>query len=77
MFYGTRTYMTILIHFVSSCQININECDPNPCQNGGTCQDSENRYECVCSASFTGERCDINVSTALPAPCWACLLCPA
>jgi len=30
----------------------LNECDPNPCLNGGTCVDGVQNYTCTC-ASFT------------------------
>uniref|UniRef100_A0A7S4MN85 EGF-like domain-containing protein n=1 Tax=Odontella aurita TaxID=265563 RepID=A0A7S4MN85_9STRA len=38
-----------------------NECDPNPCKNGGTCTDLVNAYECDCTVSsplHTGTNCD-------------------
>jgi len=39
------------------CEINIDECDPNPCLNGGTCTDGVNSYTCACIDGFTGEDC--------------------
>ncbi len=36
------------------CEININECLSQPCQNGGTCQDRENAYLCFCSKGTAG-----------------------
>lgn len=36
------------------CEININECLSQPCKNGGTCQDRENAYICVCPKGTTG-----------------------
>lgn len=38
------------------CLVEINECDSNPCQNGGTCKDEINGYLCQCAPgmfSFT------------------------
>jgi hypothetical protein len=29
-----------------NCEIDINECELEPCLNGGTCRDLVNRYEC-------------------------------
>ena len=28
----------------NNCEVNIDECGSDPCQNGGTCQDGENGY---------------------------------
>ena len=33
------------------------ECQPNPCLNGGTCTDGCVTYSCSCPDSFTGNRC--------------------
>ena len=38
--------------------LDIDECASDPCQNGGTCSDQENGYECICAAGFTGTNCD-------------------
>ncbi|XP_077993853.1 uncharacterized protein LOC144447650 [Glandiceps talaboti] len=40
----------------------IDECDTNPCQNGGVCTDLINAYECQCSTGWEGATCtqDIN-----------------
>ena len=40
------------------CQTNILECNSNPCQNGGTCQDRIGGYQCVCSDRFEGTNCE-------------------
>jgi collagen type VI alpha len=34
-----------------------NECSPNPCQNGATCVDGNNRYTCLCPVPYTGFDC--------------------
>ena len=36
----------------------IDECDSNPCQNAGTCQDNVNGYECACVPGYTGSDCE-------------------
>ena len=38
----------------TNCEININECDPDPCLNGATCLDLDSRYECQCQIGFKG-----------------------
>ena len=37
----------------------INDCSPNPCQNGGICTDEVNNYKCSCVAGYTGYNCSI------------------
>lgn len=45
------------------CNFEYNECESNPCQNGGECIDHIGSYECHCTNGFTGSRCQIKVST--------------
>ena len=33
-------------------------CDPNPCQNGGTCESGPLTYICKCTDGFKGTNCD-------------------
>ena len=30
------------------CEMNINECESNPCQNEGTCIDERGGFRCIC-----------------------------
>lgn len=43
------------------CQI---PCEANPCLNGGTCRAADGVYECICSARFSGQFCEVVVSDA-------------
>ena len=38
--------------------LDIDDCSPNPCQNGGTCADGINTYDCVCAAGYRGADCE-------------------
>ena len=35
-----------------------NQCQPNPCANGGTCGIAGNSVFCSCPPNFTGQRCE-------------------
>ena len=39
--------------------IDINNCETNPCQNGGTCTDGINDYSCKCTTGWEGDNCEI------------------
>ncbi|KAI8488819.1 hypothetical protein Bbelb_333370, partial [Branchiostoma belcheri] len=47
---------------------NIDDCNPDPCQNG-TCQDGENDYTCTCVAGYDGKNCSNNINDCNPDPC--------
>ena len=36
----------------------IDDCDPNPCKNGGTCTDKVNSFTCACADGFEGDTCE-------------------
>ena len=37
--------------------VDVDDCDPNPCQNGGTCTDRVFFFMCECLDGFTGNTC--------------------
>jgi alpha-tubulin suppressor-like RCC1 family protein len=39
---------------------NPDACEPNPCQNGGTCTDTGGDVTCACTADWTGPLCAVN-----------------
>ncbi|XP_042315171.1 coagulation factor VII [Sceloporus undulatus] len=42
-----------------------NQCDSNPCQNGGTCIDQFQHYLCICPMDYEGRNCEIGPETKL------------
>ena len=38
--------------------IDINECSPKPCENGGACTDNVGGYTCTCAAGYEGVNCE-------------------
>lgn len=49
------------------CEVDINECDSNPCKNGATCEDAANSYRCHCPMPepglepWGGRDCDVRL----------------
>ncbi|XP_065157140.1 protein crumbs-like [Atheta coriaria] len=43
-----------------NCEINVNECDSNPCRSG-TCVDKIGMYICECDEGFEGAQCEIDI----------------
>lgn len=50
------------------CNLDIDECEKNPCQNNGTCINIFGYYECLCADGYAGLRCNYTVRTLIP-PC--------
>ena len=45
------------------------DCSPDPCENGGTCQDDINAYTCTCPIGYSGTDCEIKIDDCSPNPC--------
>ena len=43
-------------------------CSPNPCRNGGVCEEGDNGPICKCRG-FTGDTCTIDIDECMAAPC--------
>ena len=53
-----RHYFYNLYGFDYCLPTEIDECESNPCQNGGTCSDQIAHYLCECAFGFTGASCE-------------------
>lgn len=52
-----------------NCGVNIDDCQPIPCKNGGTCVDSAAKYSCLCTPGYTGENCTEDIDYCQSNPC--------
>jgi hypothetical protein len=59
-----------------NCEIDVNECDSNPCQNGAACEDSTSNgnipahaYRCTCVAGFANGKCELPYINEYEAAC--------
>ena len=43
----------------SHCETEVDECDMDPCQNGGTCTDLIGRFQCDCFPQYYGATCEL------------------
>ncbi|KAM4622047.1 protocadherin Fat 4 [Polymixia lowei] len=57
------------------CETDINECQPSPCHNGGTCHNLVGGFSCSCPEGFTGMACERDVNECLSNPCKNGALC--
>ncbi|KAG9339044.1 hypothetical protein JZ751_024239 [Albula glossodonta] len=51
------------------CHENINDCESNPCRNGGTCIDKVSVYQCICGDGWEGVHCETSESQCDEATC--------
>lgn len=49
--------------------VNPDDCDPQPCENDGTCTDALGGFVCECPAGFSGPTCGTNINECDPDPC--------
>ena len=53
-----------------NCEIDIDECASNPCENGGTCHQPDlNMYVCNCTDGSEGENCETDIDECASNPC--------
>ena len=42
----------------SHCSPDVDECQSEPCKNGGTCRDLPGSFACYCPEGFVGTQCE-------------------
>ncbi|WAR03023.1 NOTCH-like protein [Mya arenaria] len=52
-----------------NCDVNINECSSDPCQNNGWCIDEPGSFTCLCEFGFAGPLCEESIDNCQPNYC--------
>ena len=53
---------TTVFHRTAYIVSDVDECSSNPCENGATCSDGINEYNCQCAAGYMGANCETGSS---------------
>ena len=67
LYYYTELLLILLLSLLLYTA--TDECDPNPCLNGGTCIDGVGSFTCDCEDGYSGDTCEINIDDCDPNPC--------
>ena len=52
-----------------TCDILVDKCQSNPCQNSATCVSGSTGYLCHCLYPWSGTHCEIDTDPCYPNPC--------
>ncbi|ELT97724.1 hypothetical protein CAPTEDRAFT_27068, partial [Capitella teleta] len=52
-----------------NCDVNIDNCNGQTCENNGVCVDLLGDYGCICPFGFTGQKCEIDQNECLEDLC--------
>ena len=64
--YSNNYNILHLLHF--ECIV-IDDCDPNPCLNGGNCTDGFDSFTCDGEDGYSGDTCEVNIDNCDPNLC--------
>jgi hypothetical protein len=52
-----------------ACEEAVDPCEPNPCENDGTCSVDGDAVVCECAVGFEGELCETEIDECAAGPC--------
>ncbi|XP_038597013.1 delta-like protein 4 [Tachyglossus aculeatus] len=52
------------------CELEVSECDSNPCRNGGSCTDLDHGFHCLCPPGYYGPHCELSSLSCADFPCF-------
>ena len=55
--YMSASKKQTLLFFSPLALLDVNECERNPCKNGGICTDLVANYSCECPGEYMGRNC--------------------
>ncbi|KAK5862118.1 hypothetical protein PBY51_017547 [Eleginops maclovinus] len=65
----TRASIQVFVHSCERCEVDIDDCKPNPCRLG-RCIDGPNSFSCICPAGMTGHTCREDIDECISQPCF-------
>ena len=48
-----------------NCELRVNTCIPDPCENNATCVNMFTNYTCLCPTGYTGNNCEFSFSSTV------------
>ena len=48
-----------------NCELEVNTCIPDPCENNATCVNLFTNYTCLCPTGYTGNNCEFSFSSTV------------
>lgn len=67
----SRLSLLIISRCVCECLLvfsDVNECEKNPCKNGGSCTDLQANYTCQCPGEYMGRNCQYSKCESTSSP---------
>jgi hypothetical protein len=64
----THIFFTISGFAGQSCEVVLEQCDSNPCQNDALCFIVDDSYECFCVPDYHGKKCEYKYNDCVLPP---------